>query len=283
MQQWRGDTAAVQERHLPPGPAAPGAGVRAGVDRQPEAGDAQGPAVAAAAAVHGQLRRAAAAAGRRGQGRLPGAQPAGAAGTGTGGRTRMNSLLIPVSADLATRSVGQQSSLLFAGIGAVLGLATLVAEMLSWRQRRRGQPSAVIANLVSRIRAWWVMVIVVGLALLFGRAGVIVLFALISLLALREFITLAPTRSGDYYALLAAFYLVLPWQYYLVWIDWYGLYTLLIPVYAFLFLPILATIGGDTTHYLERTAKVQWGLMICVFCLSHVPLLLNLQVPGHDP
>ncbi|WP_201506280.1 phosphatidate cytidylyltransferase, partial [Klebsiella oxytoca] len=66
-------------------------------------------------------------------------------------------------------------------------------------------------------------------------------------------------------------------------IDWYGMYTLLIPVYAFLFLPILSTIGGDTTHYLERTAKVQWGLMICVFCISHVPLLLNLHVPGHDP
>jgi len=57
----------------------------------------------------------------------------------------------------------------------------------------------------------------------------------------------------------------------------------LIPVYAFLFLPILATIGGDTTHYLERTSKVQWGLMICVFCISHVPLLLNLRVPGYDP
>ena len=131
--------------------------------------------------------------------------------------------------------------------GAVLVLATLVAETLRWRQR--GQPSAVIANLVSRIRAWWVMAIVVGLALFFGRAGVIVLFAIISLFALREFITLAPTRSGDYYALLAAFYIVLPWQYYLVWIDWYGMYTLLIPVYAFLFLPILSTIGGDTTHY----------------------------------
>ena len=65
----------------------------------------------------------------------------------------------------------------------------------------------------------------------------LVLFAIISLFALREFITLAPTRSGDYYALLAAFYIVLPWQYYLVWIDWYGMYTLLIPVYAFLFLP----------------------------------------------
>ena len=191
------------------------------------------------------------------------------------------SFVLDVSGDLATQSVGQQTGLLFAGVGAVLVLATLVAETLRWRQR--GQPSAVIANLVSRIRAWWVMAIVVGLALFFGRAGVIVLFAIISLFALREFITLAPTRSGDYYALLAAFYIVLPWQYYLVWIDWYGMYTLLIPVYAFLFLPILSTIGGDTTHYLERTAKVQWGLMICVFCISHVPLLLNLHVPGHDP
>ena len=110
----------------------------------------------------------------------------------------MNSLLIPVSADLATRSVGQQSGLLFAGIGAVLVLATLVAEALRWRQRRRGQPSAVIANLVARIRAWWVMVIVVGLALLFGRAGVIVLFALISLLALRawSWADAAPTASA---------------------------------------------------------------------------------------
>jgi len=111
----------------------------------------------------------------------------------------------------------------------------------------------------------------------------VLLFALVSLFALREFITLTPTRAGDYYALLAAFYVVLPWQYWLVWTDWYGMYTLLIPVYAFLFLPILATIGGDTTDYLERTSKVQWGLMICVFCISHVPALLNLRLAGVEP
>ena len=103
------------------------------------------------------------------------------------------SFVLDVSGDLATQSVGQQTGLLFAGVGAVLVLATLVAETLRWRQR--GRPSAVIANLVSRIRAWWVMALVVGLALFFGRAGVIVLFAVISLFALREFITLAPTRS----------------------------------------------------------------------------------------
>ncbi len=118
------------------------------------------------------------------------------------------SSVLQVSQELASQSVGRQTGLLFGGIAAVLVLATLVAETLRWRQR--AAPSAVVANMVSRIRAWWVMAAVVGLALLFDRAGVIVLFAIVSLFALREFITLAPTRSGDYYALLAAFYVVLP-------------------------------------------------------------------------
>ncbi|WP_058363231.1 phosphatidate cytidylyltransferase [Xanthomonas translucens] len=186
---------------------------------------------------------------------------------------------IAFSDHLQQSSLRQQTIWLFLGIAAVLLLATLMSETLRWRAR--GRPSAVLDNLVARIRAWWVMAAVVALAFVFGRIGVIGLFALVSLFALREFITLAPTRRGDYYALLVAFYIVLPWQYWLVWSGWYGLYTLLIPVYAFLVLPILATIGGDTTRYLERTAKVQWGLMICVFCISHVPALLNLEIPGY--
>ena len=170
--------------------------------------------------------------------------------------------------------------LLFGGIFAALLLATLVSETLRWRLH--GRRSSTIDNLVSRVRAWWVMVVVVGLAFWIGRTGMIVLFALISLFALREFITLTPTRRGDYYALLAAFYLVLPGQYWLVYDDWYGLFSIFIPVYGFLLLPILATVEGDTRHFLERTSKVQWGLMICVFCISHVPALLNLYIPGYE-
>ncbi|MGO4778974.1 phosphatidate cytidylyltransferase, partial [Lysobacter sp. 2RAB21] len=113
------------------------------------------------------------------------------------------------------------SVLLFSGVAGVLLIATVIAEWLRWKTRER--PSAVIANLVARIRAWWVMALVVGVAFVIGRSGMIVLFALVSLFALREFITLAPTRRGDYYALLAAFYLALPLQYWLVYIDWYGL------------------------------------------------------------
>jgi phosphatidate cytidylyltransferase len=169
---------------------------------------------------------------------------------------------------------------LFLGIAAVLASATLIAEVLRWRTR--GRPNDVIANLVSRIRAWWVMVALVGTAFVLGRGGVIVLFGMVSLFALREFITLTPTRRGDYWALIVAFYVVLPWQYWLVYVGWYGMYSVLIPVYAFLLLPILSASGGDTTRYLERTAKVQWGLMICVYCISHVPALLNLRIPGYE-
>mgnify|MGYP001944555955 FL=1 len=171
------------------------------------------------------------------------------------------------------------TTLLFAGIGGALLLATAIAEILRWRT---DGPSAVLDNLVARIRAWWVMAAVVGLAFLGGRIGVTLLFALISLFALREFITLTPTRRGDYWALVVAFYVVLPYQYWLVYSDWYGMSAVMIPVYAFLFLPILSTIGGDTTGYLERTSKVQWGLMVSVFCISHVPALLNLEIAGYE-
>jgi phosphatidate cytidylyltransferase len=117
---------------------------------------------------------------------------------------------------------------------------------------------------------------------MFGKGGVILLFAFASFAALREFMTLTPTRRGDHWALAATFFVGLPLQYYLVYIDWYGLYTVFIPVYGFLLLPIIAALNGDTTRFLERIAFVQWGLMICVFCVSHVPALLTLQIPGFE-
>ena len=40
--------------------------------------------------------------------------------------------------------------------------------------------------------------------------------------------------------------------------------------------------AGDTTRFLERAAKMQWGLMVCVFCISHVPALLTLEIPGYE-
>jgi phosphatidate cytidylyltransferase len=174
-----------------------------------------------------------------------------------------------------------QTLALFAGIFGVLALASLVGFLLARRAGPEG-PSPVVQNLVARINAWWVMVGLIGLAFLAGRTGVVLLFAFASFTALREFMTLVPTRRADHYALAAAFYIVLPLQYWLVWSDWYGLYSIFIPVYVFLGLPIVAVLRGDTHGFTARVALLQWGMMISVFCISHVPALLTLQIPGYE-
>ncbi|MCB1599168.1 MAG: phosphatidate cytidylyltransferase [Lysobacterales bacterium] len=170
---------------------------------------------------------------------------------------------------------------LFLGIFAVLGVASIVALILRYAIAK-GRPHAVIDNLVDRINAWWVMVGLVALAFAFGKGGVIVLFGLLSLLALREFVTLTYTRRSDYVALAMVFYVALPMQYALIWIEWYGMYSIFIPVYGFLFLPIISALRADTTKFLSRIAEVQWALMLAVFCLSHVPALVTLSIPGFE-
>jgi phosphatidate cytidylyltransferase len=177
-------------------------------------------------------------------------------------------------------SAGEHLLLLFCGVGISLLVATVIGRVLLRYAGSGDHP--VLDNLNSRINAWWAMAAMIGLAFVFGSTGVVILFAAVSFLALREFVTLTHTRPGDHFALEAAFYVALPVQYILIGIGWYGLYSIFIPVYGFLLLPILAGLGGDTGRFLERTAKVQWGLMICVFCISHVPALLTLTIAGFE-
>jgi len=168
----------------------------------------------------------------------------------------------------------------FGGVFAVLLVASLIAALLKFRLASDA-PNTVIDNLNARIKAWWAMIGLLALAFWIGPTGVILLFAFISFHCLREFMSITPTRRSDHRALLWCFFFFLPLQYYLVASHWYGLFAILIPVYAFLLLPISASLGSDTTRFLERAAMVQWGLMICVYCLSHVPALMSLEIPGY--
>ena len=96
-------------------------------------------------------------------------------------------------------------------------------------------------------------------------------------MALREFWTLTPSQRGDHRALFLSFFVVLPVQYLLLADDWYGLFSIFIPVYAFLALPAISTLAGDTANFLARSAKVQWGLMLGVYAISHAPGLYLLD------
>lgn len=170
---------------------------------------------------------------------------------------------------------------LFGGVLCVLVFASTLAAGL---KARLGAEDAnpVIENLIARINAWWAMVILLAIAMLFGRAGAVILFAALSFAAMREFLTLTTKSRADHYALATAFFVILPVQYYLIWIEWYDLYSIFIPVYAFLFLPIIAALRGSTANFLTRVSETQWGLMICVFAASHVPALLTLRIPGYE-
>lgn len=170
---------------------------------------------------------------------------------------------------------------LMAGVLAILVVASLTGAILQLRYNQ-DRTNAVIENLNARINAWWGMVALLGLGMLAGRTGVLVLFGFISFAALREFLTLTAKRHADHWALAAAFFVVLPAQYILIGADWYGLYSIFIPVYAFLFLPILSVLRSDTEAFLVRIAETQWALMICVFAVSHVPALLTLEIPGFE-
>lgn len=166
---------------------------------------------------------------------------------------------------------------LFAAVALILLAGTAAGHWL-----HRNRPGPVTDNLVARVNAWWVMVAVLSLAFWAGPLGVIALFALLSLGALREFLVQSAQGPADRLAQIVTLAIALPVQYWLIWDDWYGLYTIFIPVYAFLALTILAAFQGDTTGFLARIAGLHLALMLCVYALSHVPALLYLQIEGFE-
>ena len=163
--------------------------------------------------------------------------------------------------------------LLTLGSFGILFALTVLGEWLRTRQDPE-TPNPVVETYMTRVQSWWGMVAFVGIALLLGKVGVMVLFAFASFAALREFLTLTAKAQADHISLALAFFVVLPLQYIFVAMGWHGMYTVFIPVYAFLMLPIVSALRGNATRFLIRVAETQWALMISVFCLSHVPALM---------
>ena len=171
---------------------------------------------------------------------------------------------------------------LFYGTLGLLILASVIGVILA-RRAQSDAARATVANLNARTRAWWLMVAVFATALMTGAAGTVLLFGFCSFMALREFITLTPTRPGDHRTLFWVFFIITPLHYYFLATRWTGMFLILIPVYAFLFVPLRTALAGDCERFLERTSKIQWGLMVCVYCISYAPALVVLmRIPGYE-
>ncbi len=152
------------------------------------------------------------------------------------------------------------------GVWGLLALATLVVWWLA---------PAPDSELRQRIRSWWLIVALCSLALMFSRAAALVFFGLVSFLALKEYLTLIPTRQTDRRVLFWA-YLSIPVQYFWIGIEWYGMFIIFIPVYLFLLLPVAMVLSGETQGHLRAAGTLHWGLMSMVFSLSHLAYLLVL-------
>ena len=182
---------------------------------------------------------------------------------------------------LRALTVDQQVGLLFVILfGALVVVSALSG--LHFLRRPEEEGGARHLRVKRELRAIWVGAIAFWLAWVSGALGATLLFAGFSFFALREFITLAHTKRSDHRSLILAFFVVLPAQYLLVGFRSFDLFTVFIPVYVFLAIPVISALAGDPERFLERNAKIQWGVMVCVYGLSHAPALLLLEFRHHE-
>jgi phosphatidate cytidylyltransferase len=159
------------------------------------------------------------------------------------------------------------------GIYALLALATIVVLVMRWRK-----PGERYAELMARTDSWWWMIGAFTLAILLNQTVAIVFLAFIAYLALKEYLSLVPTRRIDRSVLLFA-YLAIPLQFYWAAIDWYNMFIVFVPVWVFLFFPALMALRGETQGFLRAVGTLSWGMMMTVYTLSHMAWLL---VAGHS-
>jgi len=179
----------------------------------------------------------------------------------------------------------QQVGALFIIVFGILILVSVAAVLSNLRERASDHDDgrhAEFKNAPNLLGTSWFMVVIFWMAWIAGDTVATVLFALIAFFALREFITLSPTRRGDHHSLILAFFVVLPIQFWLVATRRFDLFTVFIPVYVFLAIPVVSALAGDTQRFLERNAKLQWGIMVCIYGMSHVPALLLLDFKDYE-
>jgi phosphatidate cytidylyltransferase len=144
----------------------------------------------------------------------------------------------------------------------------------------RGEKGQIVGrNVFARVKAWWGMVAIFLLTLVIGTQLSILIWIFLSFFALREYVSVFQFTKSDKRTFFWVYGFILPFNYWLVWSKWYALFSVFIPVYAFIIVPLRSVLADDHRDFLARTAKIQWGLMICVYFVSHAPALYMLEIP----
>ncbi len=170
--------------------------------------------------------------------------------------------------------IGGDAAALLAGTGVILVVATVIVLLVSWRLSDERHRSLTV-NLRQRTWAWWIMIGVLGVGLALGETALVALFAVLSVIGLREMLRLLPDDDPDR-GLFPTLVAITGMHYLFVWRHWYGMFAIFIPVYAFLFLPAVAALRARVHGFTQRSAFVHWALMVSVYAISFVPALLQL-------
>ncbi len=138
-------------------------------------------------------------------------------------------------------------------------------------------PDRDYRELQQRVSSWWWIIGILFFCLSLGFTATVVLFAVISFLALKEFFSIVPLRHVDRRVVFWV-YLIIPLQYYWIATGWYTMSLIFIPVYLFLFIPVRMVLIGETQGFIRSAGVLQWGAMLTVFCIGHVAMLASLNV-----
>ena len=157
-----------------------------------------------------------------------------------------------------------------AGLGGLLVVATAGRLFVA-----RHRPDRDFVELRRRVQSWWWMVGVLLAFLVWGITPTVAFLGFISFLALKEMLSIVPTRLADRRMIFWA-YGAIPVQYVLIHRgSAFGL-AVFVPVVLFLFLPIRAVLIGETTGFVRSVTLVQWATLLTVFCLGHLAALLTM-------
>jgi phosphatidate cytidylyltransferase len=172
-------------------------------------------------------------------------------------------------------SLTPNAQMALGGIVALLVLATVGVFVFN-----RLAPDNGVDELTPRLRSWWVMVATFSAAMTISRTASLIFLALISFLALKEYLSLVTVRRADRFIALWA-YLAIPVQYYWLFGGYHDMALLFVPLYALLFCSGGMVFAGGPGGYLRSVGTVNWGLMITVFALGHLGFLVVLPDAGN--
>ena len=167
-------------------------------------------------------------------------------------------------------------AIMLMGIGGLLAAAGLVIRLRSKQIEAHDR-----RELRDRLRTWWVILIALTVSLASGKTASLIFFAFISFLALKEYVSIIPTRRADRRTLLLA-YLAIPIQYYWIADGWYDVFTIFIPVYMLLLLSARLVTIGQTDGFLKSVGTLHFGMMVTIYALSHAAYFLVLP-PSINP